>query len=205
MFFTSERLRGKMVENLRRFPRRGMALEGRRHAAVAVAVVADDAGRPSFVLTQRASMKRHSHQFALPGGRIDPGETVEQAALREMFEEVGLEAEEERVVGLLDDYATRSGFVITPVVVWAVGLGRMERNPGEVAKVFRVPLEELDRPEVPILHEIEESDRPVLSVPLMDTLVFSPTAAILYQFREVALHGRDTRVAHYEQPVFAWR
>lgn len=204
MDWTGE-LQGRMVENLRRFERRGMDLEDRRHAAVALAVVADEAGRPCFVLTQRASMKRHSRQFALPGGRLDAGETAGQAALREMSEEVGLEAGEERILGLLDDYATRSGFVITPVVVWAVGLGRMERNPGEVARVFRVPLDELDRPEVPMLHEIEESDRPVLSVPLLDTSVFSPTASILYQFREVALHGRSTRVAHYEQPVFAWR
>lgn len=204
MDWTGE-LQGRMVENLRRFERRGMDLEDRRHAAVALAVVADETGRPCFVLTQRASMKRHSRQFALPGGRLDAGETAGQAALREMSEEVGLEAGEERILGLLDDYATRSGFVITPVVVWAVGLGRMERNPGEVARVFRVPLDELDRPEVPMLHEIEESDRPVLSVPLLDTSVFSPTASILYQFREVALHGRDTRVAHFEQPVFAWR
>lgn len=200
----TDTLERRLIQNLRRFERRGMALEDRCPAAVAVAVVADEAGRPCFVLTQRASMKRHSRQFALPGGRLDPGETVEQAALREMMEEVGLEAGEERILGALDDYATRSGFVITPVVLWAVGLGPMERNPGEVARVFRVPLEELDRPEVPVLHEIEESDRPVLSVPLLDTLVFSPTASILYQFREVALHGRSTRVAHFEQPVFAW-
>lgn len=200
----TETLEPRLSENLRRFERREMALEDRRPAAVAVAVVADAAGRPCFILTQRASMKRHSRQFALPGGRLDPGETVEQAALREMMEEVGLEAGEERILGRLDDYATRSGFVITPVVVWGVGLGEMERNPREVARVFRVPLEELDRPEVPVLHEIEESDRPVLSVPLLDTLVFSPTASILYQFREVALHGRSTRVAHFEQPVFAW-
>lgn len=200
-----EELEDRMTTNLRRFDRRGIALEGRRPAAVAVAVVPDDTGRPCFVLTQRASMKRHSRQFALPGGRVDSGETAEQTALREMAEEVDLEAGEERVLGRLDDYATRSGFVITPVVVWAVGLGRMERNPDEVAAIHRVPLAELERPEVPVLHEIEESDRPVLSLPLLDTLVFSPTAAILYQFREVALHGRPTRVAHFDQPVFAWR
>lgn len=198
-------LESRISENLARFDRRELPLEGRRHAAVAVVVVADESGRACFVLTQRASMKRHSRQFALPGGRLDPGETVEDAVLRETMEEVGLEAGPQRILGRLDDYATRSGFVMTPVVAWGVGLGEMERNPDEVAAVYRVPLEELDKPEVPVLHEIEESDRPVLSVPLLDTLVFSPTASILYQFREVALHGRSTRVAHYEQPVFAWR
>jgi hypothetical protein len=109
------------------------------------------------------------------------------------------------VLGRLDDYPTRSGYVITPVVVWAVDAGDLERNPQEVAAVYRVPLAELDRPDVPRLRRIPESDRPVISVPLLGTQIHAPTAAILYQLREVAVRGLCTRVAEFEQPVFAWR
>ena len=81
----------------------------------------------------------------------------------------------------------------------------LEANPNEVAAIYRVPLAELDRPDVPRLHHIPESDRPVISIPLLGTNIHAPTAAILYQLREVAVWGRSTRVAKYEQPVFAWR
>jgi hypothetical protein len=57
----------------------------------------------------------------------------------------------------------------------------------------------------PRFHAIPESDAPVIQLPLFDRFVHAPTGAVLYQFRELALHGRTTRVAHYEQPVFAWR
>ena len=64
---------------------------------------------------------------------------------------------------------------------------------------------ELRKPEVPVLRRIPESDRPILSIPMLGTLIHSPTAAILYQLREVVLEDRATRVAHYEQPLFAWK
>ncbi|MGB5811243.1 MAG: hypothetical protein WBG86_11970, partial [Polyangiales bacterium] len=111
----------------------------------------------------------------------------------------------DRVLGLLDDYPTRSGFVITPVVVWGGAEAVLKPNPDEVAEAHRVALHELDAPEVPRIFDIPESDRPVISVPLLGDFIFAPTAAVLYQLREVAIHGRDTRVAQYDQPVFAWR
>ena len=127
------------------------------------------------------------------------------AALRETHEEIGLRLAPSDVLGRLDDFATRSGFCMSPVVVWAEAGQRLRPNPQEVEKVHVVPLAELEKPEVPVLREIPESDRPVLSIPILDTLIHTPTAAILYQLREVALAGRHTRVAHYEQPVFAWK
>ena len=109
------------------------------------------------------------------------------------------------MLGRLDDYPTRSGFVITPVVVWGEGAAEPTLNADEVARVYRVPLDDLDRPEVPILVAIPESERPVIQMPLLGTLIHAPTAAVLYQLREVVMHGRATRVDHFEQPVWAWR
>ena len=143
----------------------------------------------------------------LPGGRLDPGETAIQTALRETEEEIGVTLAPEQVLGLLDDYTTRSGFLITPVVIWAEADLEMNPNEDEVEAAYLVPLEELELPDVPTLKKIPESDRLVISVPLptLKTKINAPTAAILYQFREVAMRGLDTRVAHYDQAVFAWR
>jgi len=198
-------LRARARANLAAFERRSLARDGRRPAAVALVLLDDDEGRACFLLTRRAaSLRAHARQWALPGGWIDPGESAERAALRELREEVGLERDEPTVLGLLDDYGTRSGFIITPVVVWGGSGAALVANPAEVASVHRVPLADLDRPDVPRLVTIPESDRPVIQVPLLSTLVHAPTAAVLYQVREVVVHGRPTRVAHFEQPVWAW-
>jgi len=198
-------LRERVGRNLQGFEVRAHCDDGLRAAAVAIALVADDDGAACFVLTRRAeSLRAHGGQWAIPGGRLDAGETPEQAALRELDEEVGLGLEPASVLGRLDDFPTRSGYVITPVVVWAGVDAVLVANPEEVSGVFRVPLTELDRPDVPRLHHIPESDRPLISIPLLGTNIHAPTAAILFQLREVAMWGRATRVAGYEQPLFAW-
>ena len=201
-------LRRRVVDHLERFDRICLA-DARpelRPAAVAVILTADAQGRASFLITRRpAHLDRHAHQWALPGGRLDDGETAVEAALRETHEEIGLQLEPADVLGLLDDFPTRSGFRMTPFVCWAEPGQTLRPNPDEVERLHHVALDELEKPEVPVLTEIPESDRPVLSIPMLDTLIHSPTAAVIYQMREVALHGRDTRVGHYEQPVFAWK
>jgi 8-oxo-dGTP pyrophosphatase MutT (NUDIX family) len=199
-------MRARLAGNLAAFAREMHPGGELVRAAVAVAVVDDEAGRACFVLTRRAPrLANHGGQWALPGGRIDGDETAVEAALRELAEEVGLECPASEVLGVLDDYPTRSGFVITPVVVWAGAACELRPDPREVASVHRVPLTELDRPGVPRLRRIPQSERPVISIPIVGTHVHAPTAAVVYQFREVAMHGRATRVAHFEQPVFAWR
>ena len=192
--------------NLSSFERQALPDDGRRRAAVAQVLLSDEEGRACFLITRRAAtLRKHTGQWALPGGRLDTGETAEDAALRELREEVGLSLDETTVLGLLDDYGTRSGFIITPVVVWGGLVGELTPNPAEVAKIFRVPLDDLEGPGVPRLISIPESDRPVIQLPLLGTLIHAPTAAVVYQMREVVVHGRPTRVNHFEQPVWAWR
>ena len=199
-------LRERTRARLTAFAHQAHAPAERRPAAVAIVLVPDDDGRACFLLTRRAAtLRAHARQWALPGGRLEPGESAEAAALRELHEELGLAVGAETVLGRLDDYPTRSGFVITPVVVWGEGAAEPTLNADEVARVYRVPLDDLDRPEVPILVTIPESERPVIQMPLLGTLIHAPTAAVLYQLREVVLHGRATRVDHFEQPVWAWK
>ncbi len=198
-------LRARARANLATFERQGIEADGRRPAAVAVVLLPDEDGRACFLITRRAAgLRAHARQWALPGGRLDPGESAVAAALRELAEEVGLVLGPASVLGILDDDGTRAGFIITPVVVWGGEAADPRPNPDEVAAVFRVPLADLDRPEVPRLVTIPESDRPVIQLPILSTLVHAPTAAVVYQFREVVVHGRATRVAHFEQPVWAW-
>lgn len=177
-----------------------------KRAAVCVILADDGAGGAALVLTLRAKhLSAHAGQYALPGGRVEAGESAVDAALREACEEIGLQLPRDAVLGRLDDYPTRSGYLITPVVAWAPRAARMQANPAEVEAVYRVHLAELERPGSPEFVAIPESDQPVVRYPLLGTLVHAPTAAVIYQFMEVALRGRATRVAHLEQPVWAWR
>lgn len=165
-------------------------------------------GGAAFLLCLRApTLRQHSGQYALPGGRLEPGETAEQAALRELDEELGLALVPTAVLGRLDDYATRSGFVITPIVLWAeVGANDLRPNPAEVAKVHRVGVHELLREDSPRFVTIPESERPVVQLPIGRNLIHAPTGAVLLQFRLVAMEGHvGRRVNDLEQPVFAWK
>ncbi|MCC5885405.1 MAG: CoA pyrophosphatase [Gammaproteobacteria bacterium] len=212
-------LRSLFGQRLARFDARQHLVDERLHAAVTLTVVeqgfgADLDGLPvheswrceaALILTRRAKhLRRHAGQWALPGGRLDPGETPEESALRELEEEVGLVLGPEAILGRLDDFTTRSGFVMTPVVVWGGAARDLTPCPEEVASIHRIPLVELLRPDAPRLEPQEGSDQPVLRMPIGDGAIAAPTAALLYQFREVLLRERDTRVDHFEQPHFAW-
>ena len=195
--------RATVAARLRRFPRQAAARADLKQAAVAVCVTGSE-GAPALLITRRASgMRAHAGQLALPGGRRDPGETAVQGALRELHEEVGLAVDPSDVLGVLDDYVTRSGYVMTPVVCWAGEVGALTGAEAEVAEVHQVPLAELDVE--PRFIQVPESEAPVIQLPLFGRHVHAPTAAIIYQFCQVACRDRVTRVAGFEQPVFAWR
>ena len=213
-----ESLHRQISENIDQFQIKKHQGEGSSRAAVAITVTetGDDRGvygsttgsgphQAALILTRRTSkMKNHAGQWAFPGGRMDEGESPESTALRELQEEVGLDIGPEQIVGRLDDYTTRSGFVITPVVVWGGRDLDLNRNPAEVRSIHRIPIEEFMRADAPLLESIPESENPVLMMPVGYSWIASPTGAMIYQFREVAILGKDTRVAHYEQPYFAW-
>ena len=177
-----------------------------KQAAVALALVeAGDGADTALLLTRRApGLRAHRGQWALPGGRCDAGETPAVAALRELHEELGLELAQSDVLGLLDDYPTRSGYLITPVVVWAGTAAAISPNPSEVASVHRIALGDIGQADAFDFTAIPESVRRVIRFRHDGGFIHAPTAALIYQFREV-LAGRDTRVAELEQPVFAWK
>ena len=178
-----------------------------KRAAVAIALVeaGDQPGETALLLTLRAAgLRAHRGQWALPGGRCDAGETPVDAALRELKEELGLEARAGDVLGLLDDYPTRSGYLITPVVVWAGTRAAISPNPSEVASVHRIALGNIEQRDAFDFVAIPESTRRVIRFRHAGRFIHAPTAALIYQFREV-LEGRETRVAELEQPVFAWK
>jgi 8-oxo-dGTP pyrophosphatase MutT (NUDIX family) len=196
--------RGGIAANLAGFERVAASDTGLTAASVALCVVLQD-DVPALLITRRApNLRSHPGQWALPGGRRDPGESATGAALRELREETGVVLGPDRVLGTLDDYVTRSGYVMTPIVVWGGPVSpAMTAAPSEVAKIYVIPLADFDVP--PRLQRIPESDAPVIQLPLLGGYLHAPTAAIVYQFCQAALHGRTVRVAYFEQPVFAWK
>ncbi len=215
----NDELLQKIQLNIAKFNLQVRQGKGFKQAAVALVIVEagygpDLYGLPDYkewnnqaalILTRRSfKLKNHPGQWALPGGSIDNDETPEEAALRELEEEVGLTLNQKSVLGRLDDYTTHSGFTIRPVVVWGGPAMKLRPNPHEVESIHRIPIAELMRKDAPILENIPELENPVLHMPVGNTSIAAPTAAMLYQFREVAILGNSLRVSHYEQPFFAW-
>lgn len=215
----NDQLRHQIQERLQHFDYKEQKGNRLKRAAVAITIVggyrshrkdevssfAMTPNDAAFILTRRSSrLKHHAGQWALPGGRLDQGEAPEEAALRELQEEVHLQLEKDCILGRLDDFTTRSGFIMTPVVIWGGWVTQLTPNPAEVRSVHRVPVRELLRPDSPVLEKSSSDGNPILYMPVGSNWIAAPTAALLYQFREVVILGNPTRVAHYEQPLFAW-
>ncbi|MEC9248981.1 MAG: CoA pyrophosphatase [Pseudomonadota bacterium] len=215
------KLRDNVAIQISNFEVQELALpEGGLAAAVAVIITelgngAGLSGMPYFdswqkdaalVLTRRSSkLKKHAGQWAFPGGRIDGSENPEETAIRETQEEIGVRFPDSAVLGRLDDFVTRSGFLITPVLIWAGSQDSFQINPSEVESIHRIPISEFMRKDAPMLDHNEGESAPVLRMPVGDDWIAAPTAAIIYQFREVCIFARPTRVAHFDQPKFAWK
>ncbi|MFV2090262.1 MAG: CoA pyrophosphatase, partial [Pseudomonadales bacterium] len=177
----SEELKSTIRRRLAEFSHREAGVDDAHRAAVAITVTdtgfgADLPGLPvhaawqpaaALLLTRRsATLRKHAGQWAFPGGRLDPGETVVETALREMREEVDVDIGVGEVLGRLDDFVTRSGFVMTPIVVWGGERLIATPNPDEVASIHRIPLTEFLREDAPILSHQPTSEHPVLRMPV---------------------------------------
>lgn len=203
-----DELRGKVSANLSGFESKSIDDGGLKQAAVAIIVAPISQGNfgssASILMTKRvAKMNRHAGQWALPGGRIDAGETPLEAAIRETDEEIGLDINAGALMGQLDDCITRSGYMVRPFVFWAEDIGAMNPNPDEVAYIHHLPFSDFDRPDLIQLLPAGEDGKAVLRLLLGEHKIHAPTAAFLLQFHEVGVRGRHTRVDHYGQPDWA--
>ena len=149
-------------------------------AAVLVAVT--NRPRPGVILTQRAdTLRRHAGQVAFPGGRLDPGETIVEAALREAEEEIGLDPALATVIGPVDRYRTVTGFTVTPVLAAIPADLVFVPSEHEVAAVFEVPLDHLLDP----ANQIEQDtvwrgvDRRYWEIRWQDRRIWGATAAMI--------------------------
>ena len=203
-------LRKSIEDNLNQFQYREIHDQNLRHAAVAIVVSTgqSDHDQPCVILTLRPTrLNQHSGQYALPGGKLDFDETPYEAAIRELDEELGLSLAPRNILGRLDDYPTRSKYRISPIVLWGGDNPTLYPSAEEVERVFYIPFTELDSDAIPVFEPGVDPDRPVLCCEflVLGHRMYSPTASILYQFREVAIRGNSTRVSHFDQPKFAWK
>ncbi|MFZ3006162.1 MAG: CoA pyrophosphatase [Phenylobacterium sp.] len=197
--------RAAIAANLAAFPRRALDPTGRRRAAVAIVLSARD-GELTYLLTRRAlTMRRGAGNYALPGGNLEPGEDAVTAAIRETSEELGVAITPREALGMLDDFLTLGGHIVTPVVFWSDETLSLNPDPTEVDRAWFEPVERLNHPDSPMSEDHPDGGEPILRMFADDNWINPPTAAWLYQFREVALHGRLIRVSMIGQPEWTAR
>lgn len=196
-----------------------------RRAAVLLCLVSDEQGVPSVIVIRRAKRGRNAGQWGLPGGRVEAGETAQEAALREVHEELGLVVDPADLLGRLDDFPAASGFAITPIVAAPPEPIELRPNPDEVGSVHYAPVPRLAAPDTPhwvprsvampssghvegIEPAVDDGTR-LLQMRILDTMtIHAPTGAMLWQFREVVLLGTppaEARVDSFAQPVWTQR
>ena len=156
-------------------------------AAVLVPIIWHSSG-PGVLLTLRsARLSSHAGQVAFPGGRMEPGETPEQAALREAAEEVGLDPALTTLTGSLPEHLTATGYRVTPVIGFIEGPVALTPDPGEVAAIFELPLSVVLDPSAPQLQRAEHRGRmrEFWVWPHEEHMIWGATASILVNLARV--------------------
>jgi 8-oxo-dGTP pyrophosphatase MutT (NUDIX family) len=168
-------------------------------AAVLVGIVAGPA--PGILLTKRtAHLRAHSGQVSFPGGRIDPEDSgPEEAALREAYEEIGLDPENVEILGRLPDFATGTGYRITPILALLKPGFAVQASPSEVEAIFQLPLAVLLDPEAPTRRAVSFAGKPreFWVWPHPDHEIWGATAAILH---DLATRLRTTQLVAEAEP-----
>lgn len=165
---------------------RSLEIEGFRRASVLVPLLYGPDGTELLFTVRAARLKSHAGEIAFPGGRVDPGETHLQAALRETEEEVGLHVSPDQVLGRLSDHPSPAGYVATPIVAHLPWPQEMKLNPAEVDAVFTVPLAELAaiEPQTRVA-ELERYRRLLYSYPWGEYLIWGFTGNVVRDLLEV--------------------
>lgn len=153
----------KTLENLRAILAGRAAIEidpgSHRRACVIAPLIEGEGGWSLLFLRRSENLSAHSGQIAFPGGGVEEGETLIEAALREAEEEVGVPRDQIEVIGRLDDLITISGFVVAPFVALIPSRFEYLLQESEVAEVFEVPIEELMREGNPSVRYVAFRDR----------------------------------------------
>jgi 8-oxo-dGTP pyrophosphatase MutT (NUDIX family) len=151
-----------------------------RSAAVLAAITERD--RPGFLMIHRPSnMRSHPGQVAFPGGKIDPGESAEEAALREAYEELGIHERDVTVIGTSDIYRTGSGYAITPVIAVVPPDLQLNPSPTEVAAWFEAPVDHVfDRENHTVQSAFwQERERRYIEIMWQEHRIWGVTAGII--------------------------
>ncbi len=195
----------QVIERLRRRPTEGAPARGDHDlnpgmepaqsltpAAVLVPLVTHPDGLTAMFTQRTDHLLHHAGQISFPGGHMDPGDdTPEETALRETEEEVGLDRRHVEIVGRLEQYVTRTGFSITPVVALVTPPFETNPDPEEVDEVFEVPLSFLLDPANHQRHsrEFEGRTREFHAMPFGDYYIWGATAGMLINLYEVLSDG----------------
>ncbi|MFA5593650.1 MAG: CoA pyrophosphatase [Trueperaceae bacterium] len=175
-----------LAERLAAATPRKLQIDGFRRASVLVPLLYGPDGVEVLFTVRAARLKSHAGEIAFPGGRLDPGETHVEAALRETEEEVGLSVTPDQVLGRLSDHPSPAGYVATPYVAQVPWPQELTLNPGEVDAVFTVPLAELlaIEPQTRVA-ELARYRRLLYSYPWGEYLIWGFTGNVVRDLLEV--------------------